>query len=273
MKLNTPTISQEEITMNDMMKNTTDMTMAQNTTMVSGYANNENMELMKEIMAEDCMGLNFKMDRIKFAVAGSNIFTLPGDGEEPEITKSISCVILYNHPANAYYATEYHGGNNPPDCGSFDSVNGIGNPGGSCANCPYNQFSSGKGNAKACKNRRMLYLVREGEVFPMMLNIPTGSISEFTNYMKRLLTKGRRINQVVTKISLRKCVAKSGTEYSQAQFSVERVLNADERKVIEQMTETVKNYAKGLGMSALAVDEESPFDNVDPETGEVVQEK
>ena len=41
--------------MNDTMKNTTDMMMAQNTTMVSGYANNENMELMKEIMAEDCI--------------------------------------------------------------------------------------------------------------------------------------------------------------------------------------------------------------------------
>ena len=50
------------------------------------------------------------------------------------------------------------GGSNPPDCGSFDGITGTGTPGGICKNCPFNQFGSGEGKSKACKNRRMLYL-------------------------------------------------------------------------------------------------------------------
>ena len=255
--------------MKDTQKNT-ELTVAQNSEIAGGYANTEGLALMNEIMAEDCQGLDFQLDRIKFAAGGTTILELPGDGDEPEMVKNLSCVILYNHPAYAYYTDKYQGGNNPPDCGSFDGVTGLGNPGGNCKACPYNQYGSGEGQAKACKNRRMLYILREGEVFPMMLNLPTGSLKEFTNYMKRLLTKGRRINQVVTKISIRKANSKAGIDFSQAQFSMERMLTGEERQVIEQMTEMVKGYAMNLGTAALVTDEDNPFTNVDPETGEVV---
>ena len=252
-------------------KKNNELTVAQNTDITGGYANTNGLALMNEIMAEDCQGLDFQLDRIKFAAGGTTILELPGDGDEPEMVKTLSCVILYNHPAFAYYTDKYQGGNNPPDCGSFDGVTGLGNPGGNCKACPYNQYGSGEGQANACKNRRMLYILREGEVFPMMLNLPTGSLREFTNYMKRLLTKGRRINQVVTKISIRKANSKAGIDFSQAQFSMERMLTGEERQVIEQMTEMVKGYAMNLGTAALVTDEDNPFTNVDPETGEIVE--
>ena len=252
-------------------KKNNELTVAQNTDITGGYANTKGLALMNEIMAEDCQGLDFQLDRIKFAAGGTTILELPGDGDELEMVKTLSCVILYNHPAFAYYTDKYQGGNNPPDCGSFDGVTGLGNPGGNCKTCPFNQYGSGEGQAKACKNRRMLYILREGEVFPMMLNLPTGSLREFTNYMKRLLTKGRRINQVVTKISIRKANSKAGIDFSQAQFSMERMLTGEERQVIEQMTEMVKGYAMNLGTAALVTDEDNPFTNVDPETGEIVE--
>ena len=254
-----------------MSNNNTEMTVkgAENTGV--GFANVDGLALLQEVMAEDCAGLDFSFDKIKFAAGGTTILELPGDGDEPEMAKSLTCVVLYNHPAYAYYTDKYQGGNNPPDCGSFDGVCGIGNPGGSCKTCPYNQFGSGEGQAKACKNRRMLYILREGEVFPMMLNLPTGSLKEFTQYMKRLLTKGRRINQVVTKISIRKANSRSGIDFSQAQFSMERMLIAQERAVAEKMTEQVKEYVSHLGTQALVEEEDTPFANVDPETGEVIE--
>lgn len=255
-----------------MKNNSTEMTVAgANETTSVGYANADGLALLQEVMAEDCAGLDFQFDRIKFAAGGTTILELPGDGDDPEMVKNLSCVILYNHPAYAYYTDKYQGGNNPPDCGSFDGLCGIGTPGGSCKACPYNQFGSGEGQAKACKNRRMLYILREGEVFPMMLNLPTGSLKEFTNYMKRLLTKGRRVNQVVTKISIRKASSKSGIDFSQAQFSFERMLTAQEREVMAQMTDRVKEYVSHLGTQALVADEDNPFANVDPETGEVIE--
>lgn len=70
-------------------------------------------------------------------------------------------------------------------------MNGTGDPGGCCATCKSNQFGSGEGQSKACKNRRMIYVLMEGELFPMVLSLPTGSLKEFTKYLKRQLSKGR----------------------------------------------------------------------------------
>ncbi|MGO5338085.1 hypothetical protein ACTQZS_15010, partial [Bilifractor sp. LCP19S3_H10] len=55
----------------------------------------------------------------------------------------------------------------------------------------YNKFGSGGNKSKACKNRHMLYLVREGEIFPVVISLPTGSLKSFTDYVK-LNIAGRR---------------------------------------------------------------------------------
>ena len=59
-----------------------------------------------------------------------------------------------------------------------------------------------------CQNRRRIYLLRDGELFPMLLSLPTGSLQEFTRYLVSLLTKGRKSNAVVTRFSLQKATNK-----------------------------------------------------------------
>ena len=217
-----------------------------------GFANAEALSLMQEV-AEEYRGLNFTPDRIKVGAGGATTFELPGEGDEPDIVKSISCVILHQHPANVYYAEAFHGGNQPPECSSVDGLMGNGTPGGECARCPYNQFGSA-GNGKACKNRRVLYVLREGEVLPLILNLPVGSIKEFTNYVKRLLTRGRKLNQVVTKIGVKRASSKDGIAYSQVTFAMERLLNEEEKAVISEISAQVKSSAGSLSSAAL-VDE------------------
>ena len=131
-----------------------------------------------EDAATDLAGLQLTFDRIKIPAGGSTAFEIPGDGDEMEMAKEVKGVILLHHPAYAYYTEKYSGGSNPPDCGSFNGIQGTGNPGGACASCPYNQFGSGEGQSKACKNRRMLYILMENELFPMVLSLPTGSLKE-----------------------------------------------------------------------------------------------
>ena len=128
---------------------------------VGGFATQEDMQWLSEAMNEDCAGIELQLDRIKIPAGGSTAFEVPGESEDDvEMVKEITGVILYNHPAFSYYTEKYTGGNNPPECGSFDGVTGHGNPGGSCSSCPYNQFVSGDGQSKACKNRRMLYILQ-----------------------------------------------------------------------------------------------------------------
>jgi len=228
---------------------------------------------MAGAMAEELDGLDGGFERIKIPSAGSTVFEVPGeDPNEPDSVKEFSAVILYHHPLHAYYQSKYTGGNQPPDCGSLDGYTGEGNPGGTCAKCPFNQFGSGENGSKACKNRRRIYVLRENEIFPLLLSLPTGSLKEFARYIKRVLSKGKKSNGVVTKFSLKKAINTGGIAYSQAQFAVDRALTADEFALINKMSEEVKNYSKHIGFdvdSSADIVDEAPI--VDHETGEIIE--
>ena len=235
-----------------------------------GFAGIVGIDILKEAMVDDCMGLDFQPDRIKIPAGGATAFELPGeDDEESQMAKDVTGVILHNHPVYSRYIEKYTGGSNPPDCGSYDGITGIGNPGGECASCYYNQFGSGEGQSKACQNRRMLYILQEGELFPLVLSLPTGSLREFTKYVKRQLSKGRRLSQVVTKISLKKASSGSGIAFSQAVFSMDRVLTAEEKIALEPLTAQMRAYASNLIASAAMPEDKEGF--IDAETGEVIE--
>lgn len=252
---------------NTVTEDTTDLAAQQ-----GGYAMANVYDLLDGEFADEFAGLDFRMDKIKIPAGGMTAFEIPDEDTDGDtkMVRSIEGVILYNHPINAYYRDKYTGGNNPPDCGSFDGKMGVGDPGGLCADCPYNQFGSAEGDSKgkACKNRRMLYILREGELFPQQLSVPTGSLTEYTRYAKRQLSKGRKLSNVVTKISLRKDTSSTGIDYSQAVFAFVRVLDAAEKAAVAKMTEQAKAYAACLNMSQVTADN-NPF--VDETTGEVIE--
>lgn len=223
---------------------------------------------LSDVMAEEMSGLSASFERIKIPSGGGTVFEIPGDDPDaPETAREFSAVILYQHPLNAYYKEEYQGGSNPPDCGSYDGIFGTGNPGGACKECPYNVFGSGKNGAKACKNRRRLYLLREGDIFPMILSLPTGSLKGFTRYLMRVLPRYKNSNAVVTRFTLKKANSKTGIAYAQTQFAVDRPLTPEEYALISRMSEEVKQLSKSVGYDT---EEGTPM-NVDPETGEIIE--
>jgi len=237
---------------------------------VGGFATQEDMQWLSEAMNEDCAGIELQLDRIKIPAGGSTAFEVPsGDSDEPEMVKEITGVILFNHPANAYYTEKYTGGSNPPDCSSFDGVHGNGTPGGYCANCLYNKFGSGDGKSKACKNRRMLYILREGQLFPVILNLPVGSSASYKNYVKHLLTKRTSLNRVVTSISLKKAMSDSNIAFSQASFKCVRSLTNEEVESLAPMVEQMKTYAANLTTADLTEENNAPV--VDVATGEIIE--
>ena len=241
-----------------------------NTPMTTGFATESDMAWLSNAMAEDCAGIDLQFDRIKIPAGGSTAFEFPSpDGNDTQPVKEITGVILYNHPANAFYKDKYTGGSNPPDCSSFTGINGTGNPGGSCASCPYNKFSSGEGKSKACKNRRMLYILIEGQLFPVILNLPVGSSVAYKNYVKHVLTQRQSLSSVVTTISLKKAMSDSNITFSQAVFKMVRPLTAEERTSLAPMIEQMKVYAANLSVSDIVCDEDAPL--VDTETGEVIE--
>ena len=208
---------------------------------------------LASLFAEEMDGLTPTFERIKIPAGGGISFEVPGDDpENPDSVKEIKAVILYHHPINCYYKEEYTGGNNPPDCGSMDGHVGIEAESGeikNCADCPFNKFGSGKNGAKACKQKRRIYLLREGESLPTLLSLPTGSLAGFSRY---IIGKGKKSNAVVTRFSLKKAQNSGGINYSQAVFAIDRNLSPEEQENVGRMTEQVKSLATRV----IALDEE-----------------
>ena len=66
---------------------------------------------------------------------------------------------------------------------------------------------------------------------------------------------------------MKKATSNSGLTYSQAQFSVDRVLSQEEYALVSVLSGQVKELSAGVGYDT----EEANAVNVDPETGEVIE--
>ena len=199
---------------------------------------------------EEMQGLNITFDRIKVPSGGGLAFEVPGENpDEPDLQKEFSAVILYHHPVLSYYKEKYTGGNEAPDCSSFDGINGVERETGEikkCKDCPLNVFGTGENGGKACKTKRRIFILRANEMLPTILSLPTASIGDFSKYIMRLVSKGKKSNQVVTKFSLKKVQNAGGITYSKVVLATERDLNEEEMKNIAKMIEQVKAIASNL---------------------------
>lgn len=205
------------------------------------------LKKMEDSLSAEMNGLSAAFEQIRIPIGGVTYFEMPGeDPEKPETIKEFSAVILHHHIMRAYYKEKYTGGNNPPDCGSFDGVEGTGEPGGSCETCACNKFGTGENGAKACKERRRLYLLLEGEMFPLVLSLPTGSLKDFSRYLMRCLPKWGKSSGGITRFSLVKAVNKGGIAYTKVRFKMERKLTDGEMAEIAPLVLNVKAMSQTL---------------------------
>lgn len=210
-----------------------------------------------EIMQINLEGTEPRFDRVRIPSGGGLTFELPGEGGEPEIAQEIVGVILDHYPVNAYWRDRFAGAKNPPDCSALDAKHGVGNPGGDCAACPHNQWGSAldeKGQptrGKACKNIHRVYILREGEVFPLLLALPPTSKGNFTDYMKRLTSrKPVPYFGCVTRVKLQKATSSTGIIYSQAVFSKVADLSPEETAAMKAYANLLKNAMRAVKVGA-----------------------
>ncbi len=217
---------------------------------------------LKEVLQENLGGQQlsaFELDRVKIPSGGGTVWEVP-TLEGNEDAKSIEGVVIYFKDQNGYWKENYDGQNNPPDCASTDGRIGIGVPGGECAKCPLNQWGSGKdGKGKACKNMRTLFIIREGDVLPLVLTLPPTSLKEARKYFLRLASKAVPYYGVVTEITLEKDKNEGGITYSKAKLTLKSRLDAETVKKLKAFQESLKP-----ALEAVKVEAESYF----PEEGE-----
>jgi hypothetical protein len=194
---------------------------------------------IKDIIAANMGGdrlTAFDFDRVRIPTGGGNIWTVPSlEGDQN--MQTLEGIIVHWQPVRAYWSLslEKSDGGTPPDCSSTDGIVGNGDPGGSCEQCPLAQFgSSTKGTrGQACKQMRLLFLIRENDILPLVVVLPPTSIRPAKQFFFRLAAGAVPYYGVVTGITLTKTKNAGGIAYSQAAFSVKRILSDEERDRIE----------------------------------------
>ena len=166
-------------------------------------------------------------DIVKSPSGGSTVFEVPGLSGN-EAAKELEGIILDYTTPRAYWDTPDPVEGTPPVCMSQNSI--ISEDGKACAHCPYNDFGSkdGASNAKACKESVLLFLLRSGSIFPLLVRVPVTSKPRFLKFSTRLLSTLTPISSVVTKITLEKATSKQGKPYALFNFEAVGMLTPDE---------------------------------------------
>ena len=212
-----------------------------------GFALSADMSLD---LGEEMAGLNLAFDRIKVPAGGGIAYEVPSDNpDEPDSKKEIKVIILHHHPVQSYYAEEYSGASDPPDCSSFDGKTGIDRETGevkSCRDCDLNQFGSGNNGGKACKTKRRLFLLLENNSLPVILTLPTTSLGDYSKFITRIVGKRKKSYHFVTKFTLKKDQNAGGITYSKVVPAIERELTDEELQVILPYVSQVKAIAMSM---------------------------
>lgn len=228
------------------------------------------------VMAEELDGLGqIPFDVIKIPSGGGLVFEVPGDDpENPDTEKVIRGIIVHHHAVNAWWREAYTGGNAAPDCASLDGKLGVDRVPGEtkrCDTCPFNQFGSAdNGNGKACKNGHRIYILREGEMLPLMISLPPTSLKALKDYLaKRLIMKGIRPVDVITEISLAKEKNADGISYSKCVFKKAGELSPEQKALSYAASDFVKSIVSNADTQTAFSSDDSGFSDVpEGEAGE-----
>ena len=199
----------------------------------------------------------FQCGRVQIAGGGANVFkvTEPGD-EESKSVPEITGVIMYHHKTNALWEGEY--GKNEdrtPVCSSVNGDEGTMSETGEilkCGACPYNQYgTAGDGRrGKACKNMRRLYIMRPGDIFPMILSLPPSALGAFDKYRTKVIMARKSLQGVVTRFTLKCKDNRDGVEFSLPVFEAVAALPPGEAERVRQYGEQFNAAASKVGITS-----------------------
>lgn len=222
-------------------------------------------------LAEDMEGLSMNFQRVKIPGGGTVQFELPSDDpENPDYAKSLVGIVLYNHSACAYWAEgDEYDENAVPLCSSIDGKQGIGTPGGVCASCALNRYGTAPNgrSGKACKNMRIIYLLRSGECMPLQLNLPPTSLKPWRDFLNQsFLLRQRATYGSIIQIGLKKM--NNGNDYSVATFRRLHDFTGEDLALVRDFANSFKEQIKRMLKQSASINEEQHDDGYDYITDE-----
>lgn len=208
------------------------------------------MPNLKEAVQANLAGMErVSFERIKIPAGGGLAFEVLDDNGEPTAVSEITGIIIDRYPVNAYWPDAFSGENNPPQCTALDGREGVGDPGGLCAKCPFNQWGSdADGRGKACKNLHRVYIMAPDEALPRLITLPPTSLGNLNSYLVTLTKRARPFYSVLTRVKLEKASNKSGISFSRATFSRAEDVPADKIAGLRAYIEDLRPLMRAEGI-------------------------
>lgn len=179
--------------------------------------------------------------RVGMPTGGSLKWTVPGLGGETTVDV-LEGVIIASKTVRGYWEGNTPRKGMPPDCASDDALVGSGmygpgseaNPKGTCRTCPMAPIGAG------CKQRRLVFLLREGDSLPIIVNVSPGSLGAIKDYFFAIVGKRLSPVQLVTRFTLHKASSRDGIEYAQIEAQAVGMLAPEQAQAARTMGEQLR---------------------------------
>ena len=175
----------------------------------------EGVEKAMQIFTDNLRGQKLterNLPRVTVPPNGITLWTVPGTEGDEHHEELTGILVEYTTP-RAYWDKPMEPGNTtPPSCSSHDGFKGVGDPGGTCYLCPFDKFGTALGesqNGKACKEKRMLFLLRPDSILPLVIQGPSTSIPGILKYVVGLSNEEVPFHHIYTRLTLEKVPAGS----------------------------------------------------------------
>lgn len=226
---------------------------------------------LMEILQENVGGqiTEFDLQRAKVPTGGMTAWVLPSLDGEDEIATNIDGILVYHREPRAYWekSIDEGGGNNPPDCSSADGKLGDGmygvgstaHPSGDCATCPMAEWGSkdhGESRGQACKQMKLVFLLRPESLLPMALFLPPTSIRPVRQYLLGLASEGQHYSSAVTRLSLEKERSGDGIEYAKVKLTRLSTLGDEEVRSVREYSQGIRSALDTVTITEADVVEE-----------------
>ncbi len=179
------------------------------------------------------------MPRVKTPPQGITIWSVSGPEGDVHLEELTGILVEYTTP-RAYWDKPLDPNTvTPPVCSSPDGIRGT--KFGDCYSCAFSKFGSDpreESNGQACKEKRMLFLLRPENLLPLVVQAPSTSIRNVFDYVMGLGNQETPFEQVYTQLTLEK-IGMGSVEYS-------KVILKAVGPVPEEYNPQVRSYQEGL---------------------------
>lgn len=244
-----------------------------NTTAVAATAPTIDLPILTQkdealsVIQENLTGLGkLKFDKIRVPSGGGLTFEVADENGEVVPVQEIRGIIIDHFPFKAWWAKSFEekteDDDKRPDCFSADGITGKGCPAKGipenqkCKDCPKGAWGSdrrGRGG-KDCSDKIRVHILREGEVFPVFIDLPASSHINLKEYIKRLTNRLKHYYGVVTSIKLEKDKTSDGIVYSKVTFSRAADLTPAEKVAMKQYIDSMMDTIRQIDAETIAAE-------------------